>query len=248
MIEVFTARSGAASLRIDGRALHSPYDPAQEAQRFVEQSSGDESPSAIVILGEALGYAATSLRARYPAATLVRVYYSDEIFDAAPRVPGITWHPGSGTGLAEFLRLHVGELDLEGLRILEWPASARLFPDASRAANEAVRQVVQELNGSFVTTIKAGRLWIRNSISNSLALESALVGEPCSPGRPVIIAASGPTLEEAAPLITRVRSRVDLWALPSSCLALRADRACSRTSLCSPTPAFTPCTISSSPT
>jgi hypothetical protein len=222
MIEVFTARSGAASLRMDGRALHSSYDPAQEAQRFVEQNAGDESPSAVVILGEALGYATASLQTRYPSATLVRVYYSDEIFDAAPRVPGITWHPGGGTGLADFLRLHVGELDLEGLRILEWPASARLFPDASRAANEAVRQVVQELNGSFVTTIRAGRLWIRNSIANSLALESALVGEPCSPERPVIIAASGPTLEEAAPLIARVRSRVDLWALPSSCLTLRA--------------------------
>ena len=221
MIELFTARSGAPSLRVDGRALHSPYDPAQEAERFVGQGEG-VAPSAVVLLGEALGYAAGSLHTRFPDARLILVYYAKEIFDVSAPAAGISWHPGLDISLPQFLRRHVGELDLEGLQVLEWPASARLFPDISIAANQAVHQVVQELNGSFLTTMRAGRLWIRNSIANYLALETALVGAPCPAHRPVIVAASGPTLEEAAPLIARFRSRIDLWALPSSCRALRS--------------------------
>jgi hypothetical protein len=227
MIEHFTARSGAPSLRMGGRALHSPYDPVEEARRFIDQNA-TEAPSTVLLLGEALGYASEILRARYPDAHLVLIFYSAEIFSASPQgsamqaaTPGISWHPGLPTGLAEFLRYHVGELDLEGLQVLEWPASARLFPEVSRAAHQAVRQVVQELNGSFLTTMQAGKLWIRNSISNYLALETALVGAPCAEDRPVVIAASGPTLEESASLLARVRSRIDLWALPSACHALR---------------------------
>jgi hypothetical protein len=221
MIEVFTAKSGAPSLRIDGIALHSPYDPAREAERFVAESIGGESPSTIVVLGEGLGYAAASAETRHPHARVIRVIYSREVFRAGHGDSGIAWSPGGELGLAEFLRRQIGELDLEGLRIIEWPPSVRLFPSQSRSANEAVRQVVQELNGSFVTTLSAGRLWIRNGIANFLALESTLVGELCAPERPVILAASGPTLENALPLIARVRPLVDLWALPSSCPALQ---------------------------
>ena len=39
-------------------------------------------------------------------------------------------------------------------RVVEWPASARLFPEASRQANRAVRTVVRELNGSCATGVK----------------------------------------------------------------------------------------------
>jgi hypothetical protein len=86
----------------------------------------------------------------------------------------------------------------------------------SRSANESVRQLVQEQNGSLVTTLAMGRVWMRNAISNFLAIDSILVGELCPADRPVLLAAPGPSLEEAAPLIAEVRSRVELWALPSS--------------------------------
>jgi hypothetical protein len=127
------------------------------------------------------------------------------------------------SGITAFLAASLGELDLEGLRLIEWPPSARIFPAVSRNANESVRQLVQQLNGSFATTLAAGRLWMRNAISNFLAIDSTLVGELCPADRPVLLAAPGPSLEEAAPLIAEVRSRVELWALPSSSLLLHDD-------------------------
>jgi hypothetical protein len=223
MIEAFAAKSGSRSLRVDGIALHSPYDPVREARRFAAEGIGTEPPSTVVVLGEGLGYVADAVKELVPAGRVIRVHYSAEVFRAAGSVQGPAWAPGQESDLADFLFSHIGELDMEGLRVLEWPPSARLFPSQSREANEAVRRVFQQLNGSLVTTMAAGRLWIRNSIENFLAFDSVLVGSPCPPDRPVLIAAPGPSLEESAALIRAVLPRVDLWALPSSMPLLRHE-------------------------
>ena len=220
MVEQFTARSGARSLRIDGVALHSPYDPVREAERFVEGALGGEAPSTIVLLGEGLGYAARALAARMPAVRVIRVFYSEEVFRLCEASRLASWHPASSQSIADFLRANIGELDMEGLRPLEWQPSAAIFPSLSRSANEALRQVLQELNGSLTTTLSAGKLWIRNSIANFLCLDGTLRGIPCGPERTVVVAASGRSLEQALPLVAKARSALELWALPSSALFL----------------------------
>ncbi len=238
MIDIFAAKSGALTARVDGIALHSPYDPAREARRFVEANVGPGAPSAVVVLGEGLGYVSAAVESLYPGARVLRIFYSAEIMTAekariasavaqggagtvASGQSGPAWCPGMTSGIGAFLASSLGELDLEGLRLIEWPPSARIFPAVSRDANESVHRIVQELNGSLATTLAAGRVWIRNAISNFLGIDSMLVGELCPADRPILLAAPGPSLEEALPLIAEVRSRVDLWALPSSCLLLR---------------------------
>jgi hypothetical protein len=227
MLEVFSSRSGSPSIRINGVTVHSAYDPGLEARRFMENSLEGGRPSLVVILGEGLGYLSRRVRDAFPDARILRIHYSAEVFQAStlPSVgsgasasgPGSdTWHPGLGQDLAEFFRARIAELDLEGMRVLEWPPSAKIFPEQSRAANEALQQCIRELNGSFVTTMAMGRLWLRNTLCNFLSLEEALTGAPCSRERLVVIAASGPSLEQAAPMLRGVRDRADIWALPSS--------------------------------
>ena len=220
-VEAFAAKSGSRSLRIDGVALHSPYDPVREAQRFAREGVGSEPPATVIVLGEGLGYVGDAVMDLFPGSRVIRVIYSADIFREGGPSRGPAWAPGQGPSLTDFLLAQIGELDVEGLRILEWPPSARLFPAISRDANEAVRRAVQQLNGSLVTTIAAGRLWIRNSVENFLAFESVLVGRPCADNRPVLIAAPGPSLEQAAESIRAVMPHVDIWALPSSMPLLR---------------------------
>ena len=217
MIELFTARSGAPSLKVDGVALHSLYDPRREAQRFVRQALGEQTPAAVIVLGECVGHIAEAVAQAHPRALVLAAVYSPEIARAARLPAAANWDPSSPQALDEFLRLRLGELQIEGLRVIEWPPSARAFPEASRSANEAVRRVVQELNGSLVTTVAAGRLWLRNCFSNFLHIDTVLSGPLCGEARPIVIAAPGPSLEEAAGLLAEVRGRVALWALPSSC-------------------------------
>jgi hypothetical protein len=224
MIELFTAKSGAPSLKVDGVALHSPYDPRREAQRFVRQALGEEAPSAVIVLGECVGHITEAVAKAHPRALVLAAVYSPEIARAARLPTGASWDPSLPLALEEFLRQRLGELQIEGLRVIEWQPSARAFPQASRSANEAVRRVVQELNGSLVTTVAAGRLWLRNCFTNFLRIDTVLSGPLCSDARPIVIAAPGPTLEAAAGLLAEVRSRVALWALPSSCPFLKDRR------------------------
>jgi hypothetical protein len=224
MIEAFTSRSGRPSVRIDGIALHSSYDPVREAERFVEAELAKERPSTVLVLGEGLGYLADAVQRRHPGARLLLIRYTGGIPDLIGAGSWPSWHPGVLPGVAGFLRAHLGDLDVEGLRVVEWQPSARLFPEVSRQVNDAVRQVVQELNGSVVTTAAMGRLWIRNSIANFLGFDRVLSGSPCARDRPLLIAAPGPSLEDSASIIAEIRELVDLWALPSSAMCLNESR------------------------
>jgi hypothetical protein len=220
MVEPFTSRCGLPSLRVNGVALHSPYDPAAEARRFVREALGATPALTVVMLGEGLGYLGAAIAETAPAARLLAVCYSSDVDRHAVRRAAGTWNPSAPVGLGEFLRRSIGELDVEGLRVIEWPASARLFPEVSRQANLAVRTVVRELNGSCATTAAMGRLWMRSAILNLVSIDAVLEGAPCTPDRPVVIAASGPTLVRCLPDIARVRDGIDLWALPSAACAL----------------------------
>jgi len=220
MIEFFTSKSGAPSMKVDGVAMHSPYDPAREATRFIKETLGTDLPSTVIVLGECLGHVTESVARLRPSARIMAAVYSDEVVRTAPLSGALVWHPGSPLTFADFLRVNLGELQLEGLRVVEWPPAARAFPAVSRAVNEALRQVIQELNGSFVTTVAAGRIWLRNSLANFLHVEPVLTGRLCAHGRPIVIAAPGPSLEEARQVLSELRPHYDLWALPSSCPCL----------------------------
>ena len=128
MTEVDTARSGAPFLKINGTALHSSYDPEREAKRFVDESLQSECPSTIIVFGEGLGYIAAAAARRCPEAKVLSIVYSTDIFRAANRAGGLTWHPGAEVDIGAFLRSHIGEMEIEGLRVIEWPVRPACSP------------------------------------------------------------------------------------------------------------------------
>ena len=215
MIELQTARNGRPTAVLRGRALHSTYDPDREALRFVERAVSTP-PGTLVLLGAGLGYVSEEIRRRYPRTRIVAIYYEAEIHAQAWHRPPETWHPGSDLDLGSFLRATVGELDLEGLQVLEWEPSARACEAQSREANRTVLRHVNEVNASSVTTLAFGRLWIRNCIANYVCGSAPLAALPLPADRGALIAASGPSLEPLVPVLREVRSRATLVALPSA--------------------------------
>jgi hypothetical protein len=201
---------------VGGILLHSRYDPHKQAGGFIRSGLGQKKPGTIILLGAGLGYLVQALRIQCPRTRLICLYYSEELFSRSFCRGDDNWHPRAGRSIIDFLYSCLDETDVEGLESLEWPPSKNLFPGVSRSAHDALRQVVRELSGSVITTVGAGRLWIRNTIFNFLCLKSPLGGGLCQDGRPIAIMASGPSLEEAYPLIRRCRRRLSLWALPSA--------------------------------
>ncbi|UCF98785.1 MAG: DUF115 domain-containing protein [Spirochaetaceae bacterium] len=219
MLEIRTARSGRPTALVDGTHIHSPYDPQSEARRFVSQSLSDQSPSIILLLGAGLGYLFEELQRSFPAARILVIFYSEAIRKAfGPTLsPDSFWHPGAGNTVLSFLRSRVHELEAEGLVTLEWPPSARIYPQASMEANQALHQFFREIRGTLVTTSALGRLWLRNSLYNFLAIEEIYPQTGSVSIPPVtVIAASGPTLQKGIDFLVSYRRKIELWALPSS--------------------------------
>ena len=202
---------------VDDIRLHSPYDPRREADRFIAAAVTSQ-PSSILVLGPGLGYIIDSCRKNFPGTAILAVFYHADFFRrySAPSV--FSYLYDNPAGLSEFLRRFLHELDLEGLIIIEWPGSGRCFPEISRAVHLAVRNVVQELHGNFITTDSFGKRMMLNSIKN-FVFHSNVIGLR-KIDRPVFIAASGPTLTRAIPSIRRFRRKAVLFALPSSLEAL----------------------------
>ena len=223
MLEIGTARSGNRTARIDATHVHSPYDPQKEARRFVRQTLHDRNPSIILLLGAGLGYLYEEMRRSYPAARILVVFYSESFPPVfAPALPPDRfWQPSSGRSILQFLRSQVHDIEAEGLATVEWPPCARLFPHTSATANRAVQQLLREIRGSLVTTSAWGRLWLKNSLYNFLGIDRLYPPVAAPPvGTATIIAASGPTLARSVDLLIQYRSKIELWALPSSLLFL----------------------------
>jgi len=118
MIELFTARSGAPSMKVDGVAMHSPYDPTREADRFVQETFDGDLPSTVIVLGDCSGHVTAAVTRARPEALIIAAVYSEEIARAAPLRGAASWHPGVPLTFLEFLRVHLGELQIEGLRVV----------------------------------------------------------------------------------------------------------------------------------
>ena len=197
MLEIVTARSGQPTARVNGTHLHSPYDPEKEARRFLRQSIKQRNPSTILLLGAGLGYLYREMMRSFPGARVVLVFYHEAVCRSfAPALPaGTYWHPAESCTILQFLRSRIHELEAEGLVVVEWPASARVFPEASLRANRALHQLFREIRGTLVTTAALGRRWLRNSLANFLGIDE--IFPPVSAHTvkgPTVIAASGPSL------------------------------------------------------
>jgi hypothetical protein len=219
MLELATSKSGQPTARINGVHLHSPYDPQKEARRFVRESIKQPNPSTILLLGGGLGHLCRAAAQSFPNAGVVVVFYHEALVESnffnLPEE--ICWYPGRDMTLLEFLRSRVHELEAEGLAVLEWPASARAFPEMSLRAHEALHQLFREIRGTLVTTAALGRRWLRNSLGNFLCIDEVFPPAGGGPDRgPTVIAASGPSLKEGIDFLSSYRDRVELWALPSS--------------------------------
>lgn len=194
--------------------LHSRFDPAGEAERFVAARLETRRPSCLLVVGGGEDWISEAVRRRLPGSWIVSVQL-DPAFRGTER-PGADrrWYPDSGIGLRDFLvREASGKLD-GGAAVLSWLPSETVFPEAAADALREVREALEELTSDAATTRYWARRWMVNGLRNFLsAREYARI----RPGRaPLVVAASGPSLEPALEALESFRGRFRLWALASA--------------------------------
>jgi hypothetical protein len=193
----------------DGRQLASAYDAAREAERWAAEQSVE--PGALVfVAGDPWGLASAALAARGAVAVALLPGTA-----AKPHLPAgvAAWAPEDHP-LESFVRDTLDEWGPDAVVWLVWPAFERHAPELSLDWSRRFRDVYRAVQGSWLTQTRFGPRFWTNAVRNLGGWERAASLRPGT--RPIVIAASGPSLEDSLSAIAEHRTRFELWALPSS--------------------------------
>jgi hypothetical protein len=219
-LRLAASRSGLPACRAGEAWLHSPVDPAREAERFASAALGGGRPPLVVILGPCLDYLGAAVRTLLPRATIVSIQHSDFFKGREVAAADRSWYPDSGSKLEAFLDSALDEDSISGLAVMSWPPAAAAFPEESRAAAAALRSSLDRLASSSATVKAFGRRWIANACRGFLLAESA--ARLREDNRPVVVAAAGPTLAASLTELAPMRGSFMLAAVSSALAACEA--------------------------
>ncbi len=208
-VEFIHAKNGRESVKANGILLHSAYNPETEADRFVQGLCKDFIPKYIVILEGGLSYCLPFLRKKFPGSKLGTVRFTDAFsnYDKG-------WDFVIKRDIAEKLFNALGEEGLFQSLFFEWPAAARAFPDQTKAAWKEIRAALEKAKSVLGTREYFGERWLKNKVNFFLRIQNARVIEKIT--KPVLICASGPSLETALDSIKACRNKIFLCAVSSA--------------------------------
>jgi hypothetical protein len=202
---IVPAKNGSFTLYKDETAIHSLYDPVLEAEKFIGSLSFEDRDYRCFILVEpGLGYMVPALKKQFSSAQIVSLHCS-AFFSSAQYAPyrreseEVSWSPGSGLSLEDFLESVVPDVAPGDIRLIEWrPAAAAYGKEFIEILSRTV-EVIRRRAANKATVRGFGRRWLRNSLRNL-----GLFVRPAKPGRtnrPVLVCAAGPGLEKELPVL-----------------------------------------------
>ena len=223
-ISISKSRAGEPTAAIGSLRIHSNYNPDEEARRFLDKHVlGTKRSTTIAIIGAGLGYLDRLLKSSTPNSKIIAIHldsalYHNRIPSPPTGNPVYRWHPGMGVDIESFLLETLHESDVKGLRIISWHPSIKARLKLANKVSDALKLVARRYAGNVDTTATFGRLWIKNTLRNFMNLGEFVV--PVKLKQPIVLAASGPSLEYVLKELHTHRHNFQLWALPSALPAL----------------------------
>jgi hypothetical protein len=210
------ADSGAPTCYAGERALHSRYDPVEEAEKYIAALKLREGIRYFILIEPGLGYCVPVLRRLFPGAKIIALHVS-AFFCApsgkAPAVPGpdARWGPATGVDLRDFLAAEIPDVEARAVKIIEWRPSLGAYGPAYLELLAETAAFIKEIDANTRTVRGFGRRWFKNVFKNITRVKTALHWEPQN--TPWLITGAGPSLEEAIPTIQKQRERGPLFIL-----------------------------------
>jgi len=219
-ISINKSRTGEPTAAIGTFRIHSSYNPDKEARGFLNKRVSEiKRNSTIAIIGAGLGYLDRSLKSSMPNSKIISIHLDSDLYHNRVSSPPIRnsvyrWHPGMSVDIETFLLKTLHESDVKGLKIISWYPSIKARLKLANEVSNAFGLVMRRYAGNVDTTATFGRLWIRNILRNFMNLKEFIV--PMKLKQPIVLAASGPSLEYALKELHKHRYSFQLWALPSA--------------------------------
>jgi hypothetical protein len=238
-IRIEPAASGAPALTLKGLHVHSPRDPGREGRRLAETVYAPGAGNAqakdgepVIILGFGLGYAALAAAELAPGRPLIIVEKYRALLRKALEVcdlrdlllkNNIVFVPGgSGDGIIRALSMFRGKDGSKSPPVIRNRALVNLDEEWYASVESHIRAWAAKDNVNMATLRRFGRRWVRNLAHNMSAIRdlpgiSRLAGLAADGAvLPVFLAAAGPGLDRAGPLLAEIRRRCVVVAVDTS--------------------------------
>lgn len=205
------AKNGSLTCAFNGRLLHSKYNPEREAASFVASLNLGYEAQYIVILEPLLSYCAEPLRRRFPKAALCAVRFFGNLFAKQDSLFDYTFDINN---LEKSLFDVLGEEGLLMSFFTSWTPISTAAAETEKKAWFSIKEAVKKASSSLITHEYFAKRWFKNS----LILSENLTSSPSLPRLkcPVVITASGRSLEGSLEKLRNLRSRFFLISLSSS--------------------------------
>ncbi|MDR1932509.1 MAG: DUF115 domain-containing protein [Spirochaetales bacterium] len=218
------ARDGHVTATRDGLYIHSRFSPEKEAARLVEslRASGLDT---VVIYGFGLGYHIEAFFAAYPQGRAIVVEPDAAFLHAALKLRDFTsvFHQKDLRLLiaAEPQRIVqcLHEYEDESFQVLRLRSVYTRNEGYYKETDAVLSRLASRRDINLNTLRRFGRLWVRNLARNiPLIITSPGISrlEGKFAGFPVLVAAAGPSLDEALPYLTEIKKRCLLVAVDTS--------------------------------
>ncbi|MCL2374654.1 MAG: DUF115 domain-containing protein, partial [Treponema sp.] len=231
-LAVEAAASGDPTLACRGIYVHSRRDPQREAQRLVQAAADTDGGSAApaIVLGFGLGYAAAALGAQRGDRPIIVVEKHPEILKKALAARDLKSFlsqnqlvfvlGGSGEGVTGALSLFKSSPGVPPL-VIQNRALTGIDEDWYAGVEERIKTWNSRTNVNRATQKRFGKRWVRNLSQNLQAVRdipgiSRLEGILAGRDIPVFLAAAGPTLDAAGPMIGEIAKRCVIVAVDTS--------------------------------
>ncbi len=195
-------------------SIRSSRFPEKEAERFILHQNIKQGKYLFVVIGAGQGYLAKKLSQLYPGSRILSFFLDDNLSHHVDQSSGGIWSPHTKISLHTFLQKNIEDFLLPVIKVIQWKPCIKAYPQIYDNIMAALYNYVNERNASIVTTINFGKRWLRNACMNSLRLSDIVTCTKVH--KPVVIAASGPSLSFSLPVLISHRHLFFLVALPSS--------------------------------
>jgi 6-hydroxymethylpterin diphosphokinase MptE-like len=222
--EIRPAESGDPALLLRGLHLSSRRDPVRDADRIMG-SRFTSPPDLAVFLHFGLGYELEAFWKRFPQTPVVLLEPDVPLFltaCTARDLCGLLSNPLLTLLLdtpPEALAALLSDRHHDRIEFFPLKAVARLHSDYLEKVEEWFRRFYSRREINRNTLKRFGRVWVRNLLQNLPVLSGARpVGElqGILAGRPCLVLAAGPTLDELAGRIHEIRQRMAVVAVDTA--------------------------------
>ena len=213
-ITFLESKEGSKTFSADGMFYHSSYSPSKEAQRFAQSAQFPYNPKLIFLLEPGLNYGLDFFKQRFAQCKIVCVRFFDYTFeDQASWDYLLKYHKNIIS--PQSLINNFGEETLLSSSLLIWKPAESLFAKEIEEFICIYKTCLENCKTLLVTRQFFEKKWLINSCNFVLNAQNLLMLKG-SLSLPLVITASGPSLEGAIKTIKENRKNIFLLCLSSA--------------------------------